>query len=189
MYTSANIDRKLTSLEKRAAEKYYYLLSVYMNKRGLNEAEWRSNLHLPYIKGIQKYYENEKLHVYNITTIIWKKLENCYSNYCRDLKRQKRNPEGGIYSYESLAGNMLHFDILQDGSSNAYKFFEREIISKIMIETILGEINEEKRRNIVNLFSLGLKKADVKRFMDCSNYELMKNIKEIKKVIIDLYKE
>lgn len=184
-----NVDRKMTNAEKDAAEKYYYLLSVYMNKRGLSESEWRSNLHIAYIKGIQKYFEDERLHEYSIKTVIWKKLENCYSNYCRDIARKKRKPEGGICSYENIEEYILYFDIMQDGASNVYKFFEREIISKIMLEKIFDEINVKRERDVAKMLSIGLKKAEVKRIMDCSNYELIKSIAEIKKVILNLYNE
>ena len=63
---------KMTGEECVAAEDNYYLLSIYMKRRGLKDSEWRSNLHIPYIRGIEKYYRDNELKKYSIKTIIWK---------------------------------------------------------------------------------------------------------------------
>lgn len=65
---------KMTGEECVAAEDNYYLLSIYMKRRGLKDSEWRSNLHIPYIRGIEKYYRDNELKKYSIKTIYY--MEN-----------------------------------------------------------------------------------------------------------------
>lgn len=184
-----NKDRKMTNVERVAAEKHYYLLDVYMKKRRLDENEWRSNLHIPFVKGVQKYYEEEKLHKYNITTIIWKKLDNYYSNYCRDMTRKKRKPKGGICSYECLEGVISYSEVSKWELGYTYKILEREIVSKLMLEKVISEVDNIRMQNVVKMLAIGLKKGEVRRIMGLSNYKLMSDIDEIKRVVLEIYGE
>lgn len=179
---------KMTGEECVAAEDNYYLLSIYMKRRGLKDSEWRSNLHIPYIRRIEKYYRDNELKKYSIKTIIWKTLDSYYSNYFRDKKRLKRNPKAGICSYNTIEEYILYFEKTFDEISNIYIDFERKIISKIMIENILCKIDDAKKRRIVKMLLVGYNKSDIIREMSSSYYELNGNIKDIRKVICEVYK-
>ena len=59
---------KLTDRENVAINDNYYLLTVYMRRKRLMDSEWRSDLHLPYVNGVRKYFRNEELQKYKIET-------------------------------------------------------------------------------------------------------------------------
>lgn len=57
-----------------------------------------------------------------------------------------------------------------------------------MIENILCKIDDAKKRRIVKMLLVGYNKSDIIREMSSSYYELNGNIKDIRKVICEVYK-
>ena len=177
------VDQKLSDSERMAAEKYYYLLSFYIRKKRLNEKEWRSELHIPYLQGIQVYFANAELQKYSIKTIIWRTMDNYRIAWYRKQKRKKRNPAGGLCSYENLEEYILYLYGVQESFGSHCKSLERRVIEKIMLENVISCIEDEKQREIVKMLSMGYKKCEIKRTLDLSYYRLTKYIKDIRRVV------
>ena len=169
---------KLTDRENSAINDNYYLLSVYMRRKRLMDAEWRSNLHLPYVNGVTKYFRDDKLQKYSIKTIIWRTLDSYRWNYYRAVNRLKRKPAGGVCSYDSMEEYILYFN---NETGNIYTSFEKQVISKLMTESILSEIVDEKTRRIIKMLMLGYKKGEIIRKLNSSNYEINKKIYQVRK--------
>lgn len=179
---------KLTDRENVAINDNYYLLTVYMRRKRLMDSEWRSDLHLPYVNGVRKYFRNEELQKYSIKTIIWRTLDSYRWNYYRAANRLKRKPAGGVCSYDSIEEYILYFDRILDDMENIYTTFEKQVISKLMAEEILSIIVGERTRRIVKMLMMGYKKVEIIRKLDSSYYEINKKIYEARKDVSKLYR-
>lgn len=156
----------------------------------MTDPEWEGELHEPYIRGIQKYYRNERLQQYSIKTIIGKTLDNYYSNFCRNLKRKKRNPLGGMCEYyDGIEEDIQSAGIIGSVDKVIDNSVEREVLSKLMVESIYHGIEDEKERNILKLILIGDNKGEIERLLCLSRYTRIKKTSEIRKIIMDIYKE
>ena len=176
---------KLTDRENVAINDNYYLLTVYMRRKRLMDSEWRSDLHLPYVNGVRKYFRNEELQKYSIKTIIWRTLDSYRWNYYRAANRLKRKPAGGVCSYDSIEEYILYFG---DDMGNVYTSFEKQVISKLMIESILSEIVDKRTCRIIKMLMMGYKKGEIIRKLNSSDYEINKKIYEARKDVSKLYR-
>lgn len=66
-------------------------------------------------------------------------------------------------------------------TGNIYTSFEKQVISKLMTESILSEIVDEKTRRIIKMLMLGYKKGEIIRKLNSSNYEINKKIYQVRK--------
>ena len=70
-----------------------------------------------------------------------------------------------------------------------YNILERELVSILMLEKVISEVNNIRMQNVVKMLAIGLKKGEVRRIMGLSNYKLMSDIDEIKRVVLEIYGE
>lgn len=123
------MDAPLSEEEKAFAEDEHNYNSFfgYMKVHGLNPEEWYDILVIHYLRAVRKYLTIPKLQDYKFEAVLYRTLDNGRSNYFRDMNRQKRKPEGGVFSYNS---------ILEDGKTleeflvDVYTNVERQVIFK-----------------------------------------------------------
>ena len=101
----------------------------------------------------------------------------------RKQKRKKRNPAGGLCSYENIEEYILDLYGVQESFSSYCKSLERRVIEKIMLENVISCIEDDKQRKIVKMLSMGYKKCEIERTLDLSYYRLTKYIKDIRIVV------
>lgn len=123
------MDTPLTKEERLFAEDInnHNQLFKYMKIHKLNQEEWYDILILHYLRAVRKYLTISKLKEYEFPAILFRTLDNARSNYFRDMNRQKRRPEGGVFSYDALLDDETTFETY---ITDVYTNVERQVIIK-----------------------------------------------------------
>jgi len=127
--------RQLTEEERAFAEEHHNLMYRYMKIHELDPEEWYDILIIPYLNAVKKYHQYERLHSLKFEQVFFRTLDNARSNYWRDMNREKRCPEGGLYSYDAL---------LDDGYEKLnFEFDLIDIYTNVEKQVILRELYKE----------------------------------------------
>ena len=164
-------ERPLTDEERRFAEEHHDLMYLYMRTHDLDIEEWYDILIIPYLQAVKKYYQYEKLQKLRFEQVFFRTLDNARGNYYRDMNRQKRKPEGGIYSYDAL---------LEDG--NTFEKYIIDIYTNVERQVIFKELYKEFYERCINcnpIFGTDIYKDELDMLL--SGYSLKKIIKTTKK--------
>lgn len=146
-------ERPLTNEERRFAEDHHDLMYVYMKTHDLDFEEWYDILIIPYLQAVKKYFQYEKLQKLRFEQVFFRTLDNARGNYYRDMNRQKRMPEGGIYSYDAL---------LEDG--NTFEKYIIDIYTNVEHQVIFKELYKEfyeKCSHLNNFFETDIYKDEI----------------------------
>lgn len=130
-------NRPLTEEEKAFAEEHHDMMYRYMRLHRLDIEEWYDILIIPYLQAVKKYHEYEHLRKYKFEQIFFRTLDNARSNYFRDMNREKRHPEGGVFSYNAL------FENEHSTSSNTYEWFLIDVYTNVEKQVITKELYRE----------------------------------------------
>lgn len=123
------MDMPMTEEERAFAEDAHNYNSFfgYMRIHSLDPEEWYDILIIHYLRAVRKYLSNTDLQKFDFGAILFKTLDNGRSNYFRDMNRQKRKPEGGVYSYNAIIEDGKTFE---DFLVDVYTNVERQVIFK-----------------------------------------------------------
>lgn len=162
--TTAQYDteRPLTPEERLFAEKNHDLIYIYCKKKGLYLEDWYDIFAVAYLQAVKKYFEIEKLQQYPFPVILYKDLHRAYGNYCRDMTRQKRMPEGGfVYLDYTMESDNIHEEKKVDAWwIDRKKDVETQCIDKSLIEDILKS-SDATQRTIFNLLLQGYSHSNI----------------------------
>ena len=129
-------NRPLTEEEKTFAEEHHDMMYRYMHMHKLDIEEWYDILIIPYLQAVKKYHEYEHLHKFNFDQIFFRTLDSARSNYFRDMNREKRRPEGGVYSYNALIDD-------SKSSENTHEYFLIDVYTNVERQVITKELYKE----------------------------------------------
>lgn len=124
--------RPLTMEERQFAEEHHDLIYHYMKIHDLDFEEWYDILIIPYLQAVKKYHQYEKLQKLKFEQVFYRTLDNARSNHYRGMNTQKRKPEGGIYSNDSL---------LEDG--NTFEQYIIDVYTNVEKQVIIKELYKE----------------------------------------------
>lgn len=138
--------RPLTEEERVFAEEHHNLIYGYIRSHQLDIEEWYDILVIPYLNSVKKYFTYEKLQKYSFSLICYRTLDNARSNYFRDMNREKRCPEGGLFSYDALVDDgykehELGFDLV-----DIYVNVEKQVILKELYKEFYRRCTEYNAR-------------------------------------------
>lgn len=129
-------NRPLTEEEKLFAEEHHDMIYRYMRMHMLDIEEWYDILIIPYLQAVKKYHEYEHLRKFNFDQIFFRTLDSARSNYFRDMNREKRRPEGGVYSYDTLIDD-------SKPSENTREYFLIDVYTNVERQVITKELYRE----------------------------------------------
>mgnify|MGYP003156267480 FL=1 len=184
-------NRQLTEQEKRFAEEHHNLMYRYMRIHELDFEEWYDILIIPYLQAVKKYHEYERLQQYKFEQIFFRTLDNARSNYWRDMNRQKRCPEGGVWSLDAMSSESCRNGEEDDKDSFSWvkgvspqDYLEERAIDNVIIQNLLEELEQYKAKEIVNMLLDGKSGVEIRKRLEISSSTYYKLIAEIKRVLL-----
>ena len=136
--------RPLTEEERIFAEENHNLIYGYIRLHQLDIEEWYDILIIPYLNSVKKYFTYEKLQKYSFSLICYRTLDSARSNYFRDMKRKKRCPEGGLFSYDLLLDNGYEENNFEFELIDPYTNVERQVILKELYREFYRKCTERE---------------------------------------------
>lgn len=184
-------NRQLTEQEKRFAEEHHNLMYRYMRIHELDFEEWYDILIIPYLQAVKKYHEYERLQQYKFEQIFFRTLDNARSNYWRDMNRQKRCPESGVWSLDAMSSESYRNNERDDSDTlsrikgvSQQDYLEERAIDNVIIQNLLEELEQYKAKEVVNMLLDGKSGVEIRKRLEISSSTYYKLIAEIKRVLL-----
>lgn len=143
---SEHTTRPLTEEERAFAEEHHNLIYGYIRSHQLDIEEWYDILVIPYLNSVKKYFTYEKLQKYSFSLICYRTLDNARSNYFRDMNREKRCPEGGLFSYDASVDDGYKEHELEFDLVDIYVNVEKQVILKELYKEFYRRCTEYNAR-------------------------------------------
>ena len=178
-------DRPLTIEEREFASRKenHNLIYSYCHRNGLPLEDWYDILVIPYLQSVKKYLSTEKLQQYSFMAILFQDLHRAYGNYCRDMNRKCRMPEGGFCSLDLKIDNSEKEDeYIGEWWIDRKQNVEQETIDNAMLLEILENLNEIQQK-ILNMLLKDCLRQDIKKNLGIGRDTFKSNMEEIERVV------
>lgn len=164
-----------TEKHREFAEKNHHLVYVFLNRKKLSETVFYDVVIFGYLKAVQEYCDDPRLHKYKFSTLAWKRMSGSLSNYYKYLSRNKRSAL--IVSLEEpieSGSKLLWKDIISQQCDTDIEF-ETELLLHDLATAL-----PEREMRIVRMKAYGEKMHDIAKSEHLT-------FREINRILLNAY--
>ena len=81
----------LTREQREFATKWHNLIYTFLNEKRLSEEDYYDIVVFGFLRAVKRYFTEPALQQYSFSTIAWKNMRSCLSDYFKSQSCQKRN--------------------------------------------------------------------------------------------------
>ncbi|MCI9071984.1 MAG: sigma-70 family RNA polymerase sigma factor [Lachnospiraceae bacterium] len=170
----------LTPEQRLFAEEHHNLVYKFLKENHLSGDEFYDVVIFGYLRAVSRYFTEPELQQYSFTTIAWRRMSACISDYRRKQRRPKHNAD--IVS--------LHIKQNEDSlpleetiaASNPYM---RQLEEQLLLHDLAKRVSRQQM-NIVRLKSCGYNDRDIARCQNTTMKRVQELLEEVRSVLLEI---
>ncbi len=170
----------LTLEQRLFAAEHHNLVYKFLNENHLSSDEFYDVVIFGYLRAVFRYLTEPELQQYSFTTIAWRRMSACISDYRRKQRRPKY--DANIIS--------LHTKASEDSLSLEETIASpnplmRQLEEQLLLHDLAKRVSRQQM-NIVHLKSCGYNDRDIARQQNTTMKRVQELLEEVRSVLLEL---
>ncbi len=170
----------LTEEQRLFATEHHTLVYKFLQKKHLPKDEFYDVVIFGYLRAVSRYFNEPKLQQYSFTTIAWRRMSACLSDYWRKQKLPKYNADVISLHIKLNENNYPLEEIIPAPNPLMQQLEER-----LLLHDLAKRVSKQQMK-IIYLKSCGYKDYDIARSQNTSLQHVQQVLSNVHKILLEI---
>lgn len=170
----------LTLEQRLFAAEHHNLVYKFLNENHLSNDEFYDVVIFGYLRAVFRYLTEPELQQYSFTTIAWRRMSACISDYRRKQHRPKY--DANIISLHTKASE---YSLSLEETIAAPNPYMRQLEEQLLLHDLAKRVSRQQM-NIVRLKSCGYNDRDIARSQNTTMKRVQELLEEVRSVLLEI---
>ena len=162
------------------AAEHHNLVYKFLKENHLSGDEFYDVVIFGYLRAVSRYFTEPELQQYSFTTIAWRRMLACISDYRRKQRRPKHNAD-----IVSLHIKQNEDSLPLEETIAAPNPYMRQLEEQLLLHDLAKRVSKQQM-NIVHLKSCGYNDRDIARCQNTTMKRVQELLEEVHSVLLEI---
>ncbi len=162
------------------ASEHHNLVYKFLAENHLPRDEFYDVVIFGYLRAVSRYFNEPELQQYSFTTIAWRRMSACVSDYRRKQRRPKHNAD-----IISLHIKQNEDSLPLEETIPAPNPYMQQLEEQLLLHDLAKRVSRQQM-NIVRMKTCGYNDRDIARRQNTTTEHVQMLLKEVRRVLLDL---